>query len=146
MNFLEILKTQNKNQVKKYDFDMKYWPVDFCANSVEKKDTVVLPNFPDQNKPYNPFYDFLCSGIGRWLIMPGSLSFVNNQVDFHLNNFRQKFIEKYGAERVKIKLHDDAFIDSIYRVVLDRCAIDRDPSRGTSPKPQNRFFRRFYHF
>ena len=113
MDFLETLFNRKRAEVSKYDFDMKYWPIDYRYPGDQN---VNIELQPVPSKSFNPIFDFLCNGIGRWLIMPGSLGIINKQVGWQLNNFRHKYIENYknDAKRLKFQIADNAFIDALY--------------------------------
>lgn len=117
MNFLEVLQNPNSlTEIKKYDFDMIYWPTDYKATSDCRPENKVILR-PIKDKPFNPAFDYLCSGLGRWLIMPGSLAVVNAQLSWQLNQYRSKILEQFNdSKRVKIELDNSGktFIDSIY--------------------------------
>lgn len=116
MNFIEILVSRQKSEVSKYDFDMKYWPIDYTAGTAKNEQAVFLPPVKNPKKMFNPVYDFLCTGVGRWLIMPGSLGFINSQVALPLQQNRAAILEKHknNAKRLKIKLSSTDFIDALY--------------------------------
>jgi len=107
--FINKLALGERKKIAKFDFQMTHWPVDFQAGSTgsltldEKKKGWLV----------NPVYSFFGSTLGRTMIMPGSLGFIQNQMQPHFLNFRRKF-EEQGAQRAKIQLDRSTFIDTTF--------------------------------
>jgi len=111
--FINCLATRDIQKVKRYDFDLTHWPIEFDIQKMSKEELPFDPEITKYRGFRNPFYKFLGEGFARWMIMPGSLDLVKAQVSENLKFYRANLIEKENAHRKKIVINPDTFIDSI---------------------------------
>lgn len=118
VKFIEDLCNPEKTDklYKHYDYDLTHWPVDIDRAKIPVNylpiDNELTGNV--RSRLNNPIYAFLGSGLARWLVMPGSLGVINNQISPQLLTWRRRQIEVHGAQRNKIKINDHDSIDTVF--------------------------------
>lgn len=144
LTFLKVLKdtranpsVSNKRILVHFDADFSAYPVDFkCSDARDKRapatynklfitqsgeTSLMLDNFP-LKWPLEVIISIVMKTVGRRLIYPGSLSFLQTLMNPAIEAGRSKLIEEHGGVRHKLKSHDGNHIDSMF--------IDR---RGSTP-------------
>jgi len=111
--FLTVLATQDKSKIRKFDFDMRWWPVDFDATQLPEAQQILLDS-KQFNGFSNPIYSFLGGTLGRALIMPGSLGLISSQMMPHLLSFRAKMVERFEGKRARIQVSESSAIDTMF--------------------------------
>lgn len=144
LTFLKVLKdtranpsVSNKRILVHFDADFSAYPIDFkCSDARDKRapatykklfitqpgeTSLMLDNFP-LKWPLEVIISFIMKTVGRRLIYPGSLSFLQTLMKPAIEAGRSKLIEEHGGVRHKLKSYDGNHIDSMF--------IDR---RGSTP-------------
>lgn len=126
----------NKRLLVHFDADFSAYPVDFKWS--EARDTrppapynksfpnpqanqLILDNFP-LKIPLELVCSIIMKTVGRRLVYPGSLGFLQTLMQPAISQGRTKLVEDHGGVRMKLQSYDGNFIDSMF--------IDR---RGSTP-------------
>jgi len=111
---IKVLAENDKEKLKKFDFSMTHWPSDYNVNDADK----IVNKLDLEEIKFkgikNPLFSVFGATLGRTMIMPGCLGFIQNQMQPHFLKFRKAFVEKNKAKRLKIDINSDAFIDSMF--------------------------------
>lgn len=129
IRFLSTVKNAEKNmtpatkqQLMKYDFDFKSWPVEFrctkdaseMGQQIPKKATYKnLINWAWQI-PYKVIAYLAIHTFGIRLIYPGTLGFLQMLLEQSLLQGRAKLVEHFRAERFKIHTADNNYLDTMF--------------------------------
>ncbi|XP_055623895.1 phosphatidylserine lipase ABHD16A [Toxorhynchites rutilus septentrionalis] len=106
---------EQHNHIRKYDFDFRYWPVDFTVSSgVQRpKDLRSKPfwisSLPCQIAAYVAIHTF-----GIRMIYPGSLSLLQSCIEPMLMQGRTKLVTENKGIRNKVKTADNNEIDTMF--------------------------------
>lgn len=142
--FLKVLKdtrsnpsVSNKRILVHFNADFSAYPIDFkCSDARDKRapatynklymtqaeeTSLMLDNFP-LKWPLEVIMTLIMKTVGRRLIYPGSLSFLQTLMHPAIESGRSKLIEEHGGVRHKLESYDGNHIDSMF--------IDR---RGSTP-------------
>ncbi|XP_058461405.1 phosphatidylserine lipase ABHD16A [Malaya genurostris] len=107
--------SEEKNHLRKYDFDFKDWPVDFTVTNnvqrvqVARNKPLWISSLPCQIVAYLAIHSF-----GIRMIYPGSVRLVQSYIEPMLLQGRTKLITEYGGKRNKVKTSDGNEIDTVF--------------------------------
>ncbi|CAK8673071.1 unnamed protein product [Clavelina lepadiformis] len=137
IDFLDILHgvikspkdSYRRRLLRTYDFDFRYWPVDFQTDQVEVKKTknkshstwgrlraqnsnflsTIFIGFPKDFLAY-----FISHCVGVWLVYPGSTSLMQAAIGLALDDARNKLVEEHTGLRAKLLAEDKNEIDCMF--------------------------------
>lgn len=127
----------NKRLLVHFDADFSAYPIDFKWSEARDKsppipysksfptpqnNQLILDNYPISRIPLELLCSLIMKTLGRRLVYPGSLSFLQTLMQPAISQGRTKLVEDFGGVRMKLQSYDGNFIDSMF--------IDR---RGSTP-------------
>lgn len=129
VKFLSTLKKTQKNltvnakqELMKYDFEFKSWPVEYKCTQDAREVGRRIPKKPSYTSflqfiwqvPYKIMAYLAIHTFGIRLIYPGIVGFLQMLLDQGLRQGRSKLIEHYRGERFKIETADKNYIDTMF--------------------------------
>lgn len=106
---------ESKNEIRRYDFDFKQWPVDFTVTSsvqraqVSRNKPFWISSLPCQIAAYLAIHTF-----GIRMIYPGSVKLLQSYIEPMLLQGRTKLITEERGQRNKVKTSDGNEIDTVF--------------------------------
>lgn len=107
--------SESKDQIRRYDFDFKHWPVDFTVTSsvqraqVSRNKPFWISSLPCQIAAYLAIHTF-----GIRMIYPGSVKLLQSYIEPMLLQGRTKLITEERGKRNKVKTSDGNEIDTVF--------------------------------
>ncbi|XP_050499115.1 phosphatidylserine lipase ABHD16A isoform X1 [Diabrotica virgifera virgifera] len=111
-----------KQELMKYDFDFKSWPVEYKCTSDAREMVQQIPKQPKYSGlinwlwqlPFKIIAYFAIHTFGIRLIYPGTIGFLQIILDQSLMQGRSKLVELYRGERYKLQTADGNHIDTMF--------------------------------
>lgn len=107
-----------KNSLRAFDFEFKYWPVDFSvadkAGDKTKGDTRKTKPFWMASLPCEVVAYIAIHSFGIRMIYPGSVKLIQSYLQPMLIQGRAKLIEEDHAKRYKLRAIDNNHVDTVF--------------------------------
>lgn len=127
--YLSSVKSANKNmttstkqELMKYDFEFKSWPVEYRCTQDASEVGRPVPKKPSYTSfinwlfqiPFKIIAYFAIHTFGIRLIYPGTIGFLQLILEQSLMQGRSKLVEQYKGERFKLQTADKNYIDTMF--------------------------------